>query len=304
MAAPTYIGDQLQSMVGSSPLDSEPEGDGAGWFRFIQSALLGWVDAEHNTDGTHKLRGVVVTSSSLAVTYSSHGGKVVKAVTSSGDVTINLPPAATWKPGVTLTVVKPSESNQVVINPSGTETINGAAGALYLKHHSNYTILTSDGVSDWLATAQKPLTAKFASQPITPGTVINGVITNKNNPPIITEGTLLASVEITPSLATSVLQCVALVRAYHSSSGLVLALFKDGATDAVVADFCPNNNNTVMGVINHSFTPGSTSPVTLTLRGQLESGSGMVVGKAGSGSGYTLGGTIKSELTVVEHLVL
>lgn len=58
---PAYSGDQAQSVNSNLPADNIPEADAPGWLRYIQKWVLGWIQVEHELDGTHKL-GFVGTS--------------------------------------------------------------------------------------------------------------------------------------------------------------------------------------------------------------------------------------------------
>ena len=65
-----YNGDQLQSIDATRPQDSEPGSILGQVIRQLKAALLGWVNVQHNSDGTHKT-GFLTTPmiADSAVTY-------------------------------------------------------------------------------------------------------------------------------------------------------------------------------------------------------------------------------------------
>jgi hypothetical protein len=73
--------------------------------------------------------------------------------TTSDNITLNLPSAADMK-GVTLRFVKYSGSNNFTIGRDGSDTINNAASSYVMTADQQYVELVSDGVDNWLVTAE------------------------------------------------------------------------------------------------------------------------------------------------------
>ncbi len=118
--------------------------------------------------------------------------------------------------------------------------------------------------------------------------------------PQISEGTQFMSQTITPKSATSKLLIQVHVTMGVTGGNRIIALFQDSLPDAIAATrtFVGSFTDPTLIPLTHIMTAGTTSPITFTVRGGSEgAGTWTFNGQAGT---RTLGGTTKSNITVME----
>ena len=325
MPAPTYGGDQLVSMDGTAPLDSDSEAYGAGWMRYIQAALLGWAAVEHNTNGTHKLRGFVsVTAGTTVLSYATHAGKILLCDTSGGNITLTLPAASAWTyASVPVYAVKTtSDTSTVTINRAGADTIEpGAFTSRVLAVQGSMAGLFGDASSKWynlqttlflpgtIPTAavgtggtsrlvQRVRTEITATTLISGGTLANR-IPEDNTIPQNTEGVEIATAAITPKSASNRI-IVRLSVNCKSEGKLVAAFFQDATANSIAAAAFEKGANKCTTVFyEREFSAASLTARTYKAHlGPVGSGDDITLNT--TGGGFTLGGVIASFFEVIE----
>ena len=116
-------------------------------FRFPGSGLPNWQEMDRDIDRTIEAALIVPVETLTASASVSPFSGLVLVDTTSGSVTVSLPPAANCK-GQVLHIKKLVAANTMTIDPDGTETIDGAATVASTTQYISYTII-SDGAG-WL----------------------------------------------------------------------------------------------------------------------------------------------------------
>lgn len=112
--------------------------------------------------------------------------------------------------------------------------------------------------------------------------------------PQITEGTEILSLTITPTSASSKIR-ISTALQVDSSTSLVIALFKDGASNAIST--CPGQNG-VRDILFYD-TAGTTDPITYSIRiGNITAAETWRTNQTSTGDDF--GGTLKCVLTAEE----
>ena len=110
---------------------------------FLQSFFTGGVQVENS------LGGFNMQPDSLSQLF----GGTLNYFSLGGAVSANLTPA-NWQPGAIIVVKNTSGAGTVTINPSGADTIDGAATHVITTGQGS-VILVSDGVSNWMIIGEK-----------------------------------------------------------------------------------------------------------------------------------------------------
>ena len=129
---------------------------------------------------------------------------------------------------------------------------------------------------------------------------LSATIPRDNSIPQVTEGTQILSVTITPKSVANRLRVRFNGQFAGSGNYSMMAVFVNGATNAVAAKYHYNGGGASggdEGFLEFEFVPGSTSAQTITVRVGPDSGT---IRMNGTSSGAMLGGVIMSALVVEE----
>jgi len=156
--------------------------------------------------------------------------------------------------------------------------LRGASSFAYKNLGASGTFLKSDGTD---LVYGLPLVPAYAAGTYTTNTTLSTVIPADDTIPQIGEGTEIISISITPIKASSIIKVS--FNSFVGEAGgnsVIAALFKDGAANAVQASMVtPSTTNIPMPLgFEYSFSPGSTSPITLAVRVGANVGNAFVNG--------------------------
>ncbi len=176
---------------------------------------------------------------------------------------------------------------------------------------SYFLNVSAGGVPQWTGISPSG-TYTLGYTEVVGSTDADGVIPADNTIPQVGEGAQIMSVTVTPLNIGQKIHVQANVKAAEEANtahSIVLALFRNGASDAVAADVineydAPANLTNGRLIIEHSETVSSLDPITFTLRiGGQTSGGDIVLneGVVYTGTDIELGGTIKSWMKVTEE---
>jgi hypothetical protein len=141
--------------------------------------------------------------------------------------------------------------------------------------------------------AINPIIQHYIETEIAGATTAN-IIPADDTPPQITEGGELFSVVFTPKLATSkVVVDVNAMLDNANNSFLTIALFVNGGASAVCSRTDENGSSTLTMPIKHSFSPGSTNPITFSVRFGGNLGTDVFAGTDGRYMGASASSTIE-----------
>lgn len=168
-------------------------------------------------------------------------GQIFSCDASGGAFTVTLPAAATATGRFVAAVANTGSSNDVTIDPDGSELVNGETDLVLPPGTS--TLLRCDG-SEWVAVGapESSLSSAYAEATGYASTAgaPNKFIPFDNTKPQITEGEVAVTTSITPTNANNKLRIRATVH-YGSDASFgpqtyIIALFRAGTNDAFAVD--------------------------------------------------------------------
>ncbi len=178
--------------------------------------------------------------------------------------------------------------------------LRGASAFAYKNLGTSGTFLKSDGTD---LVYGLPLVPAYTATSYATSTALSIAIPYDDTIPQIGEGTEILTLSITPIKSTSIIR-VSFTGQYllHSGGRATVALFKDGSANAVRAVVGTTSavdleNNFSL---EYSFSPGSTSAITLAIRAGASSGS---LYMNGNSSSRQLGGASAATLIAQEIFV-
>ena len=187
-------------------------------------------------------------------------------------------------------------------------SVSAATGAVTFTNTGVTSLIAGSGISLSASTGNVTISSisgnsgQFLAVDVTSST-ITGVIPTDNTTPLVTEGTQVASLTITPvsTLAKIAGNCNIRVDSANNNKNMTMAVFRDTTLVAVSSiNIATANRSQTLGVV-FTDSPATTSPVTYTVRvGRSDAGTSYVNLNGGYNFGNAAG--VKTAFTIQEFL--